>query len=377
MAGTTPRFGLNFFGGDTPGTLDEDADKYTSEDRLTIDFVLGALESHNHRVVTHIVDPDDIPDLDLGSAGTLEGGTTYYYVVAFVNEDGLETVSGPEASLTTPDVLPDPDAPQGESSDSTGTLEPGLYYYALTGLRGVEESALSEPATVTVLDGEDTVTLTLPALGDATSYQVWRQGEDDPGYTRIGTTITTTFIDDGSVPAGLYGDPANDAPLTPVGANNYSITITLTGADLTTVTTSQGWRIYRATESGNYSASALVHEVIERVDDLDPDSALLTEWVDDGDATLTGSPSQRTSQLNVPPFTFEYLATLPSAADYPENYPILDSTNTLFVNKSGVWTLLGQRGLGVFTGTGAPVVVTGSLAGDLYIDLSNGDLYTL
>lgn len=362
MAGTTPRFGLNFFGGDTPGTLDEDAAKYTSEDRLTIDAVLAALEGHNHRVIANIVDPDAVPDLTLGTLGALEGGTTYYYVIAFVNDDGLETVSGPEASISTPDVLPDPAVPQGETSAAAGALEPGLYYYALTGLRGIQESALSEPAAVTVLDDEDTVTLTLPVLGDATSYQVWRQGEEDPGYTRIGTTTSTTFVDDGSVAAGLYGDPANDAPLTPTGADNYSVTITLTGVDLTTVSTSQGWRIYRGTESGNYPASALVHEVIERTSDVDPEAPLLTSWLDDGDAPLTGSPSQRTSQLDVPPFTFEYSAALPSPVGLPENYPILDSTGTLSVTKAGAWVpLAGATGPTGPTGPTGAIGATGTV----------------
>ncbi len=371
MAGTTPRFGLNFFGGDTPGTLDEDAAKYTSEDRLTIDAVLAALESHNHRVISQIDDPDDIPQLDLGASGTLEGGTTYYYVVSFVNDDGLETVSGPEASISTPDVLPDPDAPQGETSEAGGALEPGMYYYALSGLRGVEESALSEPATVTVVDAEDTVILTLPDLGDATSYQVWRQGEEDPGYTRLGTSSTGVFTDDGSVLPGLFGDPANDVPLTPTGADNYSVTITLTGADLDTLATSNGWRIYRATESGNYSASSLVHEVIERTSDTDPTAPLVTFWLDDGDAPLTGSPSQRSSALDIPPFTFEYNATLPLATGYPENYPMLDSTGGLFVVGAGYAPVLLQKpvlsGLtfGVFVyGVMNAIVVPLSLAPD-------------
>jgi hypothetical protein len=37
----------------------------------------------------------------------------------------------------------------------------------------------------------------------------------------------------------------------------------------------------------------------------------------------------------------------------------------------------GPRGNGWFTGTGAPVTVTGSVAGDLYLDSATGDVYKL
>ncbi len=45
-----------------------------------------------------------------------------------------------------------------------------------------------------------------------------------------------------------------------------------TGSDVDTVQTAQAWRLYRSTESGNYSAAALIHEVIERTSELDPDA---------------------------------------------------------------------------------------------------------
>lgn len=38
--------------------------------------------------------------------------------------------------------------------------------------------------------------------------------------------------------------------------------------------------------------------------------------------------------------------------------------------------LKGQRGVTWFTGTGAPGTVSGALAGDLYLDVSTGDIYT-
>lgn len=379
MAGQTPRFNLNFFGGDTAGTLDDDSDKFTGDDRLHLDRILAAFEGHNHRVTATLDEPDDAPLAVVGTGGQLEAGQTYSYVFSFVNADGLETVSSDEVSVDTPDILETPDAPQGFTDDVTaGTLLPGQYFYALSGLRGAEESAQGLPTAVTVLAGEVAVTLTLPALDDADEYQIWRMKDTDPGWTRVGTSSTGTFVDDGSVPAGAYGDPANDPPLVSDGINNYSVTVTLTGADITSAQASIGWKLYRTETSGVYSAASLVHMVVEREDELDPLSPLLTEWIDDGDASLVGAPKLFNQELSIPPLTFEYSAVLPATTGYPENYPILDATG-LWVNKAGTWTSASaQRGRGVFTGTGAPSVMpAGALSGDLYIDLSNGDLYTL
>jgi hypothetical protein len=374
MAGQTPRFDFNFFGGDTDGTLADDGDKFTGEDRLTLDTILAALENHDHRVPSTTSAPVGTPSLGLvTNGGALEGGTTYYYVVSFVNADGLETISSPEASQATPDLLEAPDPPQGETGTAAGTLAPGVYYYALTGIRGDEESALGAPTAVTVLADENIVTLTLPDEGDADTLQIWRQKDTDPGWTRI-DTATATFIDDGSVPAGLYGDPANEAPTATTGADDYVITVTLTGADVTAVQNSAGWRIYRSTESGVYSSASLVHEVVERVDELDEESDLLVSWPDDGDAALTGSPKLVSTQLNIPAFSFESATVLPATTGYPLNYPILDADGVLHINRAGTWTV--QRGpfesaavLPATTGypLNYPIVTT---AGLLYINLA-------
>lgn len=418
MAGQTPRFNLNYFGGDTPGDFDDDADKYTGEDRLVIDRLLSVFEQHTHRVPSRIGEPTEVPDAELNTSvqGALEAGATYYYVVSFVNADGLETVCGPEASVDMPDELDAPEAPQG-STTTGGNLEPGLYYYALSGLRDPEESALSDVSAFTILDNdlEKTVLLDLPDLGDATELQVWRMKDDDPGWTRIGTSATTTFTDDGTVPAGAYGDPANDPPLVATGLDNYAVTITLTGDDVTDAQNATSWRIYRSDTSGVYSAASLVHEVVERTNELDPTTPLLTSWIDDGDAILTGTPKVFDQQLQIPPFTFETQDGLPDPARYPEYYPLVDaSSQTLYMIVDGAWSSINpnapgsqgptgpsgpagatgpagpsgppgtggsgssMRGRAVFTGHGYPNDnPEGALADDIYIDLDDGEIYAL
>ena len=303
MGGQTPRFALNFFGGDVAGSLSDDNDKYTGEDRLSLDRVLAALEAHNHHLTAAMDVPDTDVDLSLptGASGTLNAGVTYYYCVSFVDAAGLETTTGPETSIATPDVLLTPEAPSGETSTQTGsTLLAGLYYYGLTGLREAEESSLGALGAVTVLTGENTTTLTLPDLGTATSYQIWRMKDTDPGWTRIATSTSGTYLDTGAVPAGHYGDPTNIPPTSGTGVASYAIDVALAGDDITSLDTATSWRIYRSETSGVYSSASLVHEVIERTSDTDPTAPLMTHWLDDGDAQLTGSPKQFATALLVP-----------------------------------------------------------------------------
>lgn len=385
MAGQTPRFALNFFGADTPGSLDDDDGKFTGADRLTQDRLFAALEKHDHHLSAALIPPDVAPTITLADPaveGALEGGTTYYYVVSFVNADGLETVSGPESSLATPDLLPTPDAPSGETGTVSGNhLTPGLYFYALSGMRDTEESPQSEPAAVTVLSSDNTVTLTLPDLGDAERYQVWRMGDDDPGWTRIGTATTATFIDGGDVPAGAYGDPANVPPTTTTGASSYAITITLVGDDATRVQDAVSWRIYRSDTSGVYTAASLVHEVVEHTSDTDATTPLRTAWIDDGDALLTGAPKLYATELAISPFTIDAATTLPAATPYPDNYPIVDGAGVLYLARAGAWVPVSgaSRGVAVYTGTGDPTghEPTGSANGDLFIDKTTGDIYEI
>lgn len=388
MAGQTPSFGLNFFGGDTPGDLDDDAGKFTGDDRLTIDRLFSTVRGHNHHLASALTPPDITPLVALADSsveGTLEGGTTYYYVVSFVNGDGLETVTGPEGSVTTPELLEIPDAPAGETSAVPGNiLLPGLYFYALTALRGEEESAQGEPDAITVLNTDNTVTLTLPDLGDADEYQIWRMGDDDPGWTRIGTSSTGTFIDDGSVEAAEAGDPDNTPPNITTGAGTYAITITLDGDDATQVQDATAWRIYRSEVSGVYTAASLVHEVVEHESDTDATTPLRITWIDDGDALLTGSPKLFSTEMVISPYTVDAVigaGPLPDATPYPDNYPITDAAGVLYLARSGAWVAVSgaSRGVALYTGTGNPTGVepAGAVNGDVFIDTATGDIYVI
>ncbi len=390
MAGQTPRFGLNYFGGDITGALGDDNDKFTGDDRLVIDRLLAALEGHSHHPTAELTPPSD--PLTLGfddSGGRLSAGETYHYLISFLNASGLETISGPETAISTPDVLPTPDTPSANTpapeDNITGTLPPGGYFYLITGLRGGEESAASDPVSVTVTDDDSAVVLTLPELGDAEQYQVWRMADTDADFTRIGTTDTDSFTDDGSVPAGVYGDPANIVPVTNTGVDNYAVTIELGDDDKAQVLAGniKAWRIYRSEFSGVYSAQSLVHEVIEHINPVDESTDLLTTWVDDGDPLLIGTPKNRSQEMSVAPFTFEKRDPLPATTGYLANYPIIGPDNALYTNVAGTWTPVTAgaavtRGVAFYTGTGAPSPEPdGAQAGDIYLDKTTGDLYEL
>lgn len=297
MSGRTSRFGLNWFDGDAqPGSLADDNNKFTGEDRLILDRLLTAIEQHDHLPDSTTDDAPAVPTLTYASTGgALEAGTTYFYKLTFVDSKGLESDASDEASVVLPAQLDAPDAP-GPDTDTAGSLTPGLYYYALTAVRGSEESALGDPVPVTLRADEHKVTLTLPALGVATSYRVWRMSDTEGFWRKFSDVVTTgSFVDDGTATPA-----ATDAPTANSGVATYAVTVQLQGADATLVQGAQfsGWKIYRSTTSGTYGGSSLVHYVTERVDDLDPTSARLTSWVDDGDALLSGAPPFQASKMH-------------------------------------------------------------------------------
>jgi len=346
----TANYGLNYFGGDVPGTITDDGAKFTGSDRVTIDRLFKALASSTrHRRPTGSELAANQPTAALGTAGGLPGGRTYAYCVALVDENGLETAVGPEVLISTPDILVAPDEPDIEEIED-GTLQPALYFYGLTALRGTEESPLSAQISIT-LDEAAGVRLTLPTPpAGADNYQVWRAAAGDVGWTRIAVvaaTGATTFDDDGSVPANTNADdPAQAPPVTNAGVAIYSITITLATEDaaLCTDRAISAWRLYRTETPSAYPANALVHHVVD-LDDPgdtgDPDLPLVTEWVDEGDVLLSGAPIIASSAMTLAPYVLdEATGSLPDPADYPTNYPLLFAGH-LYANAGGSWVSTG------------------------------------
>lgn len=288
----TSRFGLSRVGGDAGGSLTADGFKYTDRDRQVIDRVLSAFETHDHSGGDQLADPTEAPALALDTAqGALAGGRTFYYRVSFVDQYGLESAASPEVAVATPSQVEAPGRPI-LASTTGGTLTPGLYTYALTSEAGSYETQLGPHAVLQLLNDRTAITLTLPALpAGADSFGVWRQGPEDNGFTKIGSTSASTILDDGSVPADPCAcDPDNLPPQENRTSSTNAIVVTAPDAALITASADspiRRWRIYRATSSGGYGNNSLVAEVTDRDDTTD---ILATTFIDRGEPLLQGGP---------------------------------------------------------------------------------------
>lgn len=356
MAGTTPRFGFNYFGGGTVGTINDNGQKFTSLDRLLFDRLLSQVEQHTHRytpALSGLQTPLAITLLNSG--GHLTSGYTYYYKFSTIDQNGNESLASPEVACTTPAPLPPPSMPGLSSVDgATGSLAPGFYYYAVTGLRGAEESVIGAAAMVNLIEGESVVQVDLPTYGAAESYRVWRMGSTDAGFTQIGIADSpaASFVDEGSVPADPCAcDPGVAPPAFNTGISSLAVTLDLpAGFDLAGV---QSWRIYRTTYAGIYGAASLVHNVVEREDEWDTTSPLLSSWTDMGDQLALGQPLATDKNMRFQQFVLDHAVdALPDPAPYQEYYPLIFQ-GKLYAKIGAAWTLIGGGGGG---GGMAPVL---------------------
>lgn len=347
MSGLTRRFRLNKFGAGISGTISDDGQKFSSKDRDTIDLLLEQTELHDH----HVRPVEGAPLAGLSaflqpSGGSLRAGANYCYRYSLVDAQGFETVAAPEVVVVTPALLPAPVAPglYVAPAFAAGALV-GIYYYALTALRGAEESTLGAAAATSISSPDGAITLDLPAYGDADGFRVWRMGANDAAYTKIAVVNAPagTFLDAGTVLADpCAGDPSNAPPAFNTGASAYSVVLTLPiGVSLTG---KSAWRIYRTTIAGVYPVNSLVHQVVETVDEWDPTSALIRIWTDTGSQLRPGAPADYDANMRFTPFALDSAAALPNPAGYPESYPFCVG-DTLYLRVNGAWAPVGGKPL--------------------------------
>lgn len=360
MAGRTKRLGLNRFGGAEAGSIVDDGQKHTSLDRDILDNAFIQTEQHDHKYRPVVSAGIARPTAIVTTGGRLRGGQSFHYRVAMIESDGSEGVAGPEITVTLPPLLvpPGPLATDMDETlpDPTGVLPPGLYAYALTALRGTEETSLGPALQISVPLGQGGVRLALPPFGDADAVRLWRMHDSAAGYTAVAVIGegTTSFHDDGSVPADPCAcDPGNLPPTANIGASNYAVEITLP----IDITPTLGWRIYRTSTSGRYLTSSLVHLVTELNDENDLGSGIMRSWLDVGDQLQLGMPQESIVALRFQPYTFDSATgALPEPAGYPELYPMMFE-GTLHVLIRGAWKAVGAGG-GGGGGGGASAVLT-------------------
>jgi hypothetical protein len=358
----TPHYGFSFFGGNTPGALTDDGAKFTGADRVLLDRMLNALAtSHRHlREYQSISDPAP-PTAVVDTDGGLPAGATYYYVVTYIDEDGLESLPSAEVQVTTPGAIPPPTSPVVSDEDALGdpvggALTPGLYFYALTASSGDEESILGPQVSITLIDETSGVEITLPEPpAPDVDAQIWRMAAADAGWTRIGLVEFVeggTFIDDGTVAANLNADdPSQSPPATNSGQDIYSVTVTLDADDqvLATDLEIMAWRLYRTETSGAWPAAALVQHVVDRVDPGetgDPTLPLVVSWIDDGDVLLDGLPPTTSQAMQLTPYVFDHVSSLPPYTGYPQWYPVIFGGQLYTRGASGWVALSGGSGSG-------------------------------
>lgn len=294
----TRRFGFWKFGGQAGGTIADQGNQFSLRDRDAMDAILAALETHAHTGGTALVNPSTAPTASTSTTGgSLPAGTTQYYVVSYVDQFGLETAASPEIAVAMPAPVPAPNAP-ALTPNAAGSLQPGTYYYGLTfGQNGdTLETELSPLSVITLVPGQGSVTVQLPALpAGAEGVSVYRKGPNDADLYRLVDDVSgqSQITDDGTA----YTISSTPSPT--YNSTNSANTATITVPDTALVGEANSpvaaWRLYRAESSGAYGSSALVEHVVQT--NSQTGGTLVTSWTDTGTALLDGTPQSVSGTL--------------------------------------------------------------------------------
>jgi len=297
---TTQNFGLERFASD--GRISDNNYKFSDRDRATIDALLWTLINHDHRdtaTVTSMQGPLHRPDLTLStSGGTISAGQVMYYKVSYVDQYGNETEASPSSSYGTPDPLSAPPVMALAYATTGGSLEPGVYRYALAYYQtGIGVTRATNIASINVPVGTVTneITITLDTLpSGATGWRIYRKGPGDNDYFWLDTvTSGPTYVDDG---LDLALDCTKSRPTQNTTNSTNSFTIDLNALELPLDSRVVAWKLYRTNTVGFYGPSSLLATVSETTTEAGTD--LVTTYVDTGSATVSGAPL---SQTVVPP----------------------------------------------------------------------------
>lgn len=348
----TSRFGLHKYGGGLGGSLTDDGQAFSARDPDIVDAILKAFENHIHDGGARLGDPSEAPSLSLATTGgSLAANTTYYYVVSFIDQFGLETVCSSEVFASTPGTVDKPGAPV-VVTETGGTLATGVYYYGLTAISGGNETSLGPVTPVTITD-QHTVDITFPVFPTGADHiSIWRQGPTETYFSRIDTVdlSSDTYTDTGSIAADpLAYDPSHQPPTT--NLTNATSVITVTAPDATTVAADpslvKAWRIYRTTVSGSYSAQSLLAEVRTTVN-MDGTGGLVTTFADNGAVSLTTGTPLSISQTLTPTKAIsvaaiaDVVADLPPAGQYQDGTLAITSVDdVIWASLAGAWVAVG------------------------------------
>jgi hypothetical protein len=270
----------------------------TDKNVVSLDRILKALADHDHTGGTRLADPAVAPDVTLNATGgILPAGQTYYYLISYEDQYGLETAASPEASVTTAPPLGVPTSPALTAEDTGGTLIAGIYRYVLASrTAGGGLTTTSSIASVQPIEGTTNRILIalpeMPAGAEALVIFRARPGQSQYYYWQESTSGDDLY-DDGSVAE----DATVLAPAYNTTSGTNSVTVSVPGGTLPDGVAK--WRIYRTSQPGFYNGLNLVHLVSEGL----TESATLPrpDWVDDGSGLLRGQPRRTSATLTPPP----------------------------------------------------------------------------
>lgn len=257
--------------------------KYYNGDISRIDTILNILGSPGDGSPVTVSEPTDPLSYDFLNTGNLPSGNTFWYTYTYIDSaNGLESIAADPIEVMIPDAPLAPDAPTLVSAGSGGTLTPGTYNYILT--RYVDtpatETAAVHSASINLPTGQGNdqkITLTLPSLGDATGFNIYRRRPGNVSYNFIASTTSGSFVD-----TGIAADSERFAPAT--GNLTSSVSVELIVPD---VPAGYFWNIYRTDIEDDFN-NKLIGTVIDGSDTF-VDTYLVTDY---------GTPPLETPFLN-------------------------------------------------------------------------------
>ncbi len=316
-------------------------------DISVIDTLLKIIGSPSDGSSVTVDEPADPGVLVSTPGGDLAAEVEYFYTYTFVDPaNGLESAPAPEESVVLPAEFGAPDAPTLATTTTGGDLTPGSYSYMLSywvDFNTFETSAVDVASTTLhPADGNNQIiTLTLPALGAADGFNVYRKRPGMSSYYFIGTVTGSgpTFVDDGLSPE----DCERFAPVYSNVLSNFGVDVTIG-----TLPTDYHWKLYRSTQSGEYSNS-----LIATITDAS------TTFSDSGYETTHGTPPAVTPVLIPGTVGLRSGAGAPTAPDGNDGDWWINTTDkTLFGPKvAGAWPTISIQlegtGSFIFNSSGA------------------------
>lgn len=287
MAEYTDRFGFLIL---EPGEdIESQSRKFVDSDRRLLDRILTLLEAHEHTGSTETVDaPASGPTLTLiTSDGAIPAGRRVFYVITYIDGDGLETVASLETYIDTPALVGSPNLATGDvTTDPTGgTLPPGTYFYLLTAYTDFDSlettGGTSAHVAVAYVTETNVNTIDLPALpAGASGFNVYRRGPNEIGYRYMASinmdlaTPPGTWVDDGSITPNTN----RPAPTENTAISTNSIEVGIPGAT-PSLPVGWSWRIYRTYIEDDWENTLLAT--------VDGDTVT---YIDAGEAPSVGQP---------------------------------------------------------------------------------------